>query len=117
MDEDAAWNISAGDSNSGSCRFHDNVFGKQIGFRNSKKQSDIRLDVSFKTGKLISCRLYFNITDRRRHFRNSGPNENAPERGRSHIKNLRRKLEAVDPQTDLIRSVYGVGFRLELSGS
>ena len=35
----------------------------------------------------------------------------------SHIKNLRRKLEAVDPQTDLIRSVYGVGFRLELSGS
>ena len=33
----------------------------------------------------------------------------------SHIKNLRRKLEAVDPQADLIRSVYGVGFRLELS--
>ncbi|WP_240939361.1 response regulator [Diaphorobacter sp. HDW4A] len=33
----------------------------------------------------------------------------------SHIKNLRRKLEAVDPAADLIRSVYGVGFRLELS--
>ena len=29
MDEDAAWNISAGDSNSGSCRFHDNVFGNK----------------------------------------------------------------------------------------
>ncbi|MBF5006464.1 response regulator [Diaphorobacter sp. NR2-3-3-1] len=34
----------------------------------------------------------------------------------SHIKNLRRKLEAVDASADLIRSVYGVGFRLELSG-
>lgn len=32
----------------------------------------------------------------------------------SHIKNLRRKLEAVDSRADLIRSVYGVGFRLEL---
>ncbi|WP_353234608.1 response regulator [Diaphorobacter ruginosibacter] len=31
----------------------------------------------------------------------------------SHIKNLRRKLAAVDPDADLIRSVYGVGFRLE----
>ncbi len=33
----------------------------------------------------------------------------------SHIKNLRRKLAAVDARADLIRSVYGVGFRLELS--
>lgn len=32
----------------------------------------------------------------------------------SHIKNLRRKLEAVDSRADLIRSVYGVGFRLEI---
>jgi len=32
----------------------------------------------------------------------------------SHIKNLRRKLEQVDPQCDPIRAVYGVGFRLEL---
>lgn len=32
----------------------------------------------------------------------------------SHIKNLRRKLEAVDPQNGLIKSVYGVGFRLEM---
>lgn len=32
----------------------------------------------------------------------------------SHIKNLRRKLEQVDPHCDPIRAVYGVGFRLEL---
>ena len=32
----------------------------------------------------------------------------------SHVKNLRRKLEAVDPHSELIRSVYGVGFRLEM---
>lgn len=32
----------------------------------------------------------------------------------SHIKNLRRKLEQVDTQSDPIRSVYGVGFRWEL---
>ena len=32
----------------------------------------------------------------------------------SHIKNLRRKLEQVDAQSDPIRAVYGVGFRLEL---
>ena len=32
----------------------------------------------------------------------------------SHIKNLRRKLEQVDPLCDPIRAVYGVGFRLEL---
>ncbi len=32
----------------------------------------------------------------------------------SHIRNLRRKLEQVDPHCDPIRAVYGVGFRLEL---
>ncbi len=32
----------------------------------------------------------------------------------SHVKNLRRKLEAVRPGEDLIRSIYGVGYRLEL---
>lgn len=35
----------------------------------------------------------------------------------SHVKNLRRKLNAVDAEADPIRSVYGVGFRLELNGS
>lgn len=30
-----------------------------------------------------------------------------------HIKKLRRKLESVDPQTKLIQSVYGVGYKLE----
>lgn len=29
----------------------------------------------------------------------------------SHIKNLRRKLKAAAPDTDLIESVYGVGYR------
>lgn len=33
----------------------------------------------------------------------------------SHVKNLRRKLEALRPGQDLIKSVYGVGYRLELS--
>ncbi|HEX7386813.1 MAG TPA: response regulator [Castellaniella sp.] len=32
----------------------------------------------------------------------------------SHIKNLRRKLASVRPGRDLIRSVYGVGYRLDL---
>ena len=35
----------------------------------------------------------------------------------SHIKNLRRKLAAVRPDEELIRSVYGVGYRLDLAGS
>ncbi len=30
-----------------------------------------------------------------------------------HIKKLRRKLEAVDPETKLIQSVYGVGYKFE----
>lgn len=32
----------------------------------------------------------------------------------SHVKNLRRKLAEVRPGDDLIRSVYGVGYRLDL---
>ncbi|MBN9403300.1 MAG: response regulator [Burkholderiales bacterium] len=32
----------------------------------------------------------------------------------SHVKNLRRKLAAVRPDEELIRSVYGVGYRLDL---
>jgi two-component system response regulator BaeR len=32
----------------------------------------------------------------------------------SHIKNLRRKLEQVAPQQELIHSIYGVGYKLEL---
>ncbi|MGB6242710.1 MAG: response regulator [Castellaniella sp.] len=33
----------------------------------------------------------------------------------SHVKNLRRKLADVRPDEDMIRSVYGVGYRLDLS--
>lgn len=32
----------------------------------------------------------------------------------SHVKNLRRKLEQIRPGQALIRSIYGVGYRLEL---
>lgn len=32
----------------------------------------------------------------------------------SHIKNLRRKLEQLDPGRESIRSIYGVGYKLEL---
>ena len=32
----------------------------------------------------------------------------------AHIKNLRRKLEEVRPGQDLVRSIYGVGYALEL---
>lgn len=31
----------------------------------------------------------------------------------SHVKNLRRKLEQIDPEQDLIHSIYGVGYKLE----
>jgi two-component system response regulator BaeR len=31
----------------------------------------------------------------------------------SHIKKLRRKIETVDPKTELIHSVYGVGYKFE----
>ncbi|MDF3009089.1 MAG: baeR, partial [Enterobacter kobei] len=31
----------------------------------------------------------------------------------SHIKNLRRKLEALDEEQSFIRAVYGVGYRWE----
>ena len=32
----------------------------------------------------------------------------------SHIKNLRRKMEQVAPEQDPIRSIYGVGYKLEI---
>jgi len=32
----------------------------------------------------------------------------------AHVKNLRRKLEEVRPGSDLVRSIYGVGYKLEL---
>jgi two-component system response regulator BaeR len=35
----------------------------------------------------------------------------------SHIKNLRRKLEAVRPGEEAIRSVYGVGYRLKIGSA
>ena len=31
----------------------------------------------------------------------------------SHIKKLRKKLDEVDPENGLIRSVYGVGYKFE----
>jgi two-component system response regulator BaeR len=35
----------------------------------------------------------------------------------SHVKKLRRKIEAIDPKTKLIHSVYGVGYRFEPDSS
>ncbi|MEQ8496179.1 MAG: winged helix-turn-helix domain-containing protein, partial [Gammaproteobacteria bacterium] len=32
----------------------------------------------------------------------------------SHVKNLRRKLDAVLPEQPLIHAVYGVGYKIEL---
>lgn len=32
----------------------------------------------------------------------------------AHVKNLRRKLEEIRPGSELVRSIYGVGYRLEL---
>jgi len=32
----------------------------------------------------------------------------------SHIKNIRRKLAALEPAQECIASVYGVGYRLDL---
>ena len=32
----------------------------------------------------------------------------------AHVKNLRRKLEAARPGEDLVRSIYGLGYKLEL---
>lgn len=34
----------------------------------------------------------------------------------SHIKNLRRKLEAALPETEVIRSVYGIGYKFDPTG-
>ncbi len=31
----------------------------------------------------------------------------------SHVKNVRRKLEQIDPASTLIQSIYGVGYRFE----
>jgi two-component system response regulator BaeR len=32
----------------------------------------------------------------------------------AHVKNLRRKLDEIRPGSDLVRSIYGVGYKLEL---
>ena len=32
----------------------------------------------------------------------------------SHVKNLRRKLQRANPERELVESVYGVGYKLEL---
>jgi two-component system response regulator BaeR len=32
----------------------------------------------------------------------------------SHVKNLRKKMQAVTPAEDIIRSIYGVGYKLEI---
>jgi two-component system response regulator BaeR len=32
----------------------------------------------------------------------------------THVKNLRRKIEAVEPSCDCIASVYGVGYRVDV---
>jgi two-component system response regulator BaeR len=31
----------------------------------------------------------------------------------SHVKNLRRKLQSIEPECDVIKSIYGVGYKLE----
>lgn len=31
----------------------------------------------------------------------------------SHVKNLRKKLLAINPENDLIRSIYGIGYRMD----
>ena len=32
----------------------------------------------------------------------------------THMKNVRRKLARIAPEEDIIRSIYGVGYKLEL---
>jgi two-component system response regulator BaeR len=32
----------------------------------------------------------------------------------THVKNLRRKLNAVSPDEEIIRSIFGVGYKLEM---
>ncbi|MGD8567495.1 MAG: response regulator [Gammaproteobacteria bacterium] len=32
----------------------------------------------------------------------------------THIKNLRKKLDAIDPEENVIRSVYGVGYKIDI---
>ncbi|CAG9258283.1 DNA-binding transcriptional activator BaeR [Paraburkholderia unamae] len=33
----------------------------------------------------------------------------------SHVKNLRRKIQTIRPEQDMVRSIYGVGYRLEIA--
>jgi two-component system response regulator BaeR len=33
----------------------------------------------------------------------------------AHVKNLRRKIDEIRPGADLVRSIYGVGYKLEIS--
>ncbi|WP_325077460.1 winged helix-turn-helix domain-containing protein [Vibrio algicola] len=33
----------------------------------------------------------------------------------SHIKNLRKKLTDINPDTDCIKSIYGMGYKFEIS--
>jgi two-component system response regulator BaeR len=33
----------------------------------------------------------------------------------THVKNLRKKLNAVSPEEEIIRSIYGIGYKLELA--
>ncbi|MBT3047210.1 MAG: hypothetical protein DBP03_03085 [gamma proteobacterium symbiont of Ctena orbiculata] len=43
--------------------------------------------------------------------------ESVPDTDRTvdtHVKNLRKKLNAVTPDEEIIRSIYGVGYKLEL---
>jgi two-component system response regulator BaeR len=47
--------------------------------------------------------------------REGSPNLEANDRAiDSHIKNLRRKLDAVLPGVDAIHSIYGLGYRFDL---
>lgn len=32
----------------------------------------------------------------------------------THVKNLRKKVQAVDPEADCITSVYGIGYRFDI---
>lgn len=32
----------------------------------------------------------------------------------SHVKNIRKKIAAIDPSLEAITSIYGVGYRLEI---
>jgi two-component system response regulator BaeR len=34
----------------------------------------------------------------------------------THIKNLRKKIQTVEPECDCIASVYGIGYRFDIPG-